>query len=348
MTNKVRQSNIELCRIVAMFLVLVTHANFVSLGEPSVADMNASFAGGYLRHLVAALSVVCVNVFVMLSGWFGIKLSLKKLCSFLFQILFFNILVWLAWVVLLHHDLSVKDTLMYFVMGTKSNWFIKAYIALMIIAPVLNMFAQNATKRQYQTILIAFFLFLSLYGWILQEGVQWLRSGSDLPTMAFCYLLAGYFRIYPPPLFHTRRIHDLIIYIGTCLVIAFLSTLARKYVNISLHLYLYTCPFVILASLHFMLFFSKLTITSKVINRIAASVFAVYLLHGNPLIFEKLYSNVIHGWFVTEPTWAFLMKVTGYLLFIYFVAVLIDQVRILLWKAIDNTLPNHIERKEAV
>jgi len=97
-----------------------------------------------------------------------------------------------------------------------------------------------------------------------------------------------------------------------------------------------------------MLFFSKLTITSKVINRIAASVFAVYLLHGNPLIFEKLYSNVIHGWFVTEPTWAFLMKVTGYLLFIYFVAVLIDQVRILLWKAIDNTLPNHIERKEAV
>jgi len=198
MTNKVRQSNIELCRIVAMFLVLVTHANFVSLGEPSVADMNASFAGGYLRHLVAALSVVCVNVFVMLSGWFGIKFSLKKLCSFLFQILFFNILVWLAWVVLLHHDLSVKDTLMYFVMGTKSNWFIKAYIALMIIAPVLNMFAQNATKRQYQTILIAFFLFLSLYGWILQEGVQWLRSGSDLPTMAFCYLLAGYFRTYPP------------------------------------------------------------------------------------------------------------------------------------------------------
>ena len=35
---KVRQSNMELLRIIAMFLVLLVHADFFSLGAPSASD----------------------------------------------------------------------------------------------------------------------------------------------------------------------------------------------------------------------------------------------------------------------------------------------------------------------
>ena len=44
MKKKVRYSNMELLRIVAMFLVLLVHADFFSLGAPEVTDcMNDTF-----------------------------------------------------------------------------------------------------------------------------------------------------------------------------------------------------------------------------------------------------------------------------------------------------------------
>ena len=36
--KKFRQSNMELLRIVAMFLVLLVHADFFSIGAPSASD----------------------------------------------------------------------------------------------------------------------------------------------------------------------------------------------------------------------------------------------------------------------------------------------------------------------
>lgn len=41
MPTKQRQSNIELLRIIAMFMILLFHANFFSLGTPSAADLSS-------------------------------------------------------------------------------------------------------------------------------------------------------------------------------------------------------------------------------------------------------------------------------------------------------------------
>ena len=39
MTKKIRQSNVELLRIVTMILVMIVHANFRALSAPTVADV---------------------------------------------------------------------------------------------------------------------------------------------------------------------------------------------------------------------------------------------------------------------------------------------------------------------
>ena len=41
-----RQSNIEILRIIAMFLVLVVHSDFVSLGYPTLEQLFANPLGG--------------------------------------------------------------------------------------------------------------------------------------------------------------------------------------------------------------------------------------------------------------------------------------------------------------
>ena len=86
---KERLSNIELLRIVAMLFVLIVHSDFVALGTPSTNDCMESGIASFTRIFLETLSYVCVNVFVLISGWFGIKPSKKGFCNFIFQCFFF-------------------------------------------------------------------------------------------------------------------------------------------------------------------------------------------------------------------------------------------------------------------
>lgn len=84
-----RQSNIELLRIVAMFLVLVVHADFMALGEPTFDEMNTQPLPSVIRVFIQSCAIVCVNVFVLISGWFGVRPNVKSVSKFLFQCFFF-------------------------------------------------------------------------------------------------------------------------------------------------------------------------------------------------------------------------------------------------------------------
>lgn len=125
MKKKVRYSNMELLRIVAMFLVLLVHADFFSLGAPEVTDcMNDTFNTA-LKVYFEAVSIACVDIFVCLSGWFGIKASFRGFSNFVFQCLFWLIGLYIATLLLGLSKISVDGIKGCFAL-TKLNWFIKA------------------------------------------------------------------------------------------------------------------------------------------------------------------------------------------------------------------------------
>ena len=86
-----RKSNFELLRIFAMMLVLLVHANYLSLGSVTQSEITTSPFGGFVRIFCEQLCIVSVNLFVLISGWFGIRPTLKKFATLLFQILFIAI-----------------------------------------------------------------------------------------------------------------------------------------------------------------------------------------------------------------------------------------------------------------
>ena len=88
MIEKERLSNFELLRIVAMFMVLLVHADFFSLGEPTAEECVTSPKDVIPRLLFWSLSIACVDIFVLISGWFGIKPRAKGICNFLFSVFF--------------------------------------------------------------------------------------------------------------------------------------------------------------------------------------------------------------------------------------------------------------------
>ena len=88
-TRSVRQSNIELLRIVAIFLVMVAHCNgFMAEGHiPSMTDGNVD-AVVICRNIIASLASICVVLFVLISGWFSIKPNFKSIVTLWTQVFF--------------------------------------------------------------------------------------------------------------------------------------------------------------------------------------------------------------------------------------------------------------------
>ena len=90
-TIKKRESNFELLRIIAMLLVMITHATFLALGVPTHDDSINIPYSSFGIFLSQSFSTVCVNIFVLLSGWFGIKINLNGFQNLSFK--FFSLQV---------------------------------------------------------------------------------------------------------------------------------------------------------------------------------------------------------------------------------------------------------------
>lgn len=95
--KKQRLSNFELLRLLAMMFVLIVHADFIALGAPDVSDWASRPVGVVSQYLFECLAICCVDVFVLISGWFGIKFSFRKFSAFFFQVVFFSVGLFLAW-----------------------------------------------------------------------------------------------------------------------------------------------------------------------------------------------------------------------------------------------------------
>lgn len=131
-----RQSNIELCRMASILLVMILHSTLNAIakeaGEPS-----------FIIYYISALSIIGVNVFVMITGYFSAVPKKTSLINLAF-ICFFWMLFKLASKMYLGGEITSQN----FFFLTDSNWFIPCYIGFLFMAPMLNAFAEVASKRQ--------------------------------------------------------------------------------------------------------------------------------------------------------------------------------------------------------
>lgn len=188
---KERKSNFELLRILAMFLVLVVHADYWSLGEPTAGELAASPAVSLLRIAVESMSIVCVNLFVLISGWFGIRFKWKSLGNFCFQVLFFGVSIYAFAILFLDAPITLKNVAAC-VQVIPAYWFVKAYLCLYILSPVLNSFCETVDRRSFSLVVGAFFVFETVYGW--SGAARFVEQGYSTISFVGLYLLAQYVR----------------------------------------------------------------------------------------------------------------------------------------------------------
>lgn len=329
MQKKYRQSNMELLRILAMFLVLVVHANFKSIGIPTEWDFVNNFTLSFCRVYVESVAIVCVNVFVLISGWFCINPNFKRFCELLFQILFISATVNIILVVFgISETYNVKDWIKS--LYSDSYWFIPSYLILYTFTPVLNAFAKNSSKKDFLVLLLSFFCFQTIFSFIL--NISWFEMGYSPISFMGLYLIARYLRIWPNRLTCQVMRFYLFGFIGLSLILTIIAILVLMYgIGRVWMWYYYTSPIVIMESLFLLLLFSKIKLSSKLVNWVAISSFSVYLVHSCSVFFNGIYISNISRWFEVKPTIAFLIYSLLFMTFVFGISIILDKLRIIVW-----------------
>ena len=341
--GKIRQSNMELLRMIAMFMILIIHANMISLPKPTHAELVASPLSTATRYLIESFGIVGVDIFVMLSGWFLINSRLKSFLSLYFQIITLWGGAFLVFFLLGKTQLSAKN-LLEIIAFTHWDWFIKAYIVLMIIAPVLNTFGKVLSEKTQRDVLIGFFIFSSTYGW-LGGANRFFVNGYGPLLFIGIYLLSQYVHNIikdeqskqDKRLFTLSRKWALLIF-GLCISVNTAIGLLGLYFKIEIFniVYAYTNPITIIAALYLLIFFSKLNIkTNKYINALAAGSFAVYLLHSQ-VDLRPLFNDAVKSLYFAHDGVLCILYIFLFLLVVYLSSVVADLPRLWVWKKLSN------------
>lgn len=326
---KARQSNLELLRLIAMFGVLVVHTDFGALGFPDRTELISTPAYSVTRIIIEFFSIVAVNVFVLISGWFGITFRWKGLSNLLFQCLFFFFGIYTFCVIAGIKPLNLNGIYMC-LMFSGNGWFIKSYLGMYILAPIMNAFVEHANRKHFLQLLICFFIFQSLYGWFSQ-GAAFIEEGYSAFSFMGLYLLARYVRVYQPRFSMRKRSYDFSAY--ACLSLASSAVfILASYLDkpaFTAMMFRYTNPLTIAAALFLLLAFSKIRLTSKAVNSVAASCFAVYLMHFIlfPTFMRKWIIEISDSYGGITQLAALFLLLAGF----FAAAIAIDRIRLLIW-----------------
>lgn len=91
---KQRNSAIEMLRILSMMMVLMVHFVGATFGLPTREQLYALDSGVLWKDVLESLSIVGVNCFVLISGYYGIKATRRRLLDFTLWCLFASLLAY--------------------------------------------------------------------------------------------------------------------------------------------------------------------------------------------------------------------------------------------------------------
>lgn len=117
---------------------------------------------------------------------------------------------------------------------------------------------------------------------------------------------------------------------------ASISFLSVKYGHgiLSSKMYSYVNPLVIMSAMMLLLWFKGLDIKSRFINWCASSSFAIFLLHTNPNICEQYYTPMVRKLYSIYNGAECIFSILGFIIIVAVSAILIDQIRKMMWNKI--------------
>lgn len=308
-------------------MVVLLHCNYFVLGDVKAVAISMSPVESFWRMFWDQLCTPCVNLFILISGWFGIRPKLKGAFSILFQVVYYTLLSIIV-CKLMGWEVSF-DRIKAALTCQMAYWFIWPYLLLFITAPAFNLLVEKAPEK-VKGVVFSLLTFEFALDWV----VYYAGGGGGKSYIAFVtlYLVGRVLATQDIKIKQwSKKTHLLLFFIMT-LIPTVIAYFGEMLVHFQFGKSAYTNPFVIAASVALTLYFSKFHFSNKIVNWLACSSFSIYLLHMNPLLARhfKEIMNVLLCWCDRN--------MTVYTLLAFFLSLLlgvacmcVDKIRIFIW-----------------
>lgn len=289
-----RNSNIDLLRLLSMFLVAMIHITGVGIGD-----------AGYINRYVCAVTIAfnafsycCINLFAMLSGYLMCEKQPKarRIVRLWADVLFYSIAgVFAAFLISGDKTLISVDTLQYLLpISTKEYWYISVYFALYFMIPFYNMLIAVLDKRKFSWLMIISLIGASVISTVFNMDPFNLGNGVDYSFVwiSIMYFLGAYIKKYGLNLSQKKCFALIVISEFLIWVTEFIPTRYRTLFGNLIFLKKYSSFATVALSIAVFVFvlnmkFKVGTKMSKAIKSFSSASLAVYLTHTHPEIFKR-------------------------------------------------------------
>lgn len=201
-----RNSNIELLRLVCIVMIVSMHV----FGCYNDGLSTLGWAALSVNNAVGNLGV---TLFMLISGWYGIRLRAEKLLS-LWNITLF----WSLALIAVDVDHSAKNLVRsVFPVFTGKYWFLTVYIIISCLSPYIERLIVQLSRRQFQQLIALLLLFFVVAPtFVILEIMR--DSGKGVMNMLTVYLIGRYMALYGLPT-RLKRVATG----GVCLLLFFCS-----------------------------------------------------------------------------------------------------------------------------
>ena len=270
------------------------------------------------QTIIEAATCICVNMFLIISGYFGLRLkweSIVKICLLLLSVYIpFHLLA-----AIYKSEFNVFSFTRDFLVITKSGYFIQCYLMLIFLSPVLNSFVEKYAKHLVLKWTIVFLVIEFWFGCMMKVEALGLNQGYSVIHFVLMYMIARCLFLYRTELTKVNRWIWGVGYLVCIVVISLMYIAGFKYC------WDYSNPVVVFSSICSFMPFIYYNYENKLINWIAQSTLAVYVIQV---------TNPVHSVIVKVD--CFLLEMNSYsvyllksLLFIilfFFLCILYDKI----------------------
>lgn len=268
-----RNSSIELYRIIATFAVLIVHFNGWFLGDwplPAYDISNPTlFRTGQM--IISAAMIICVNMFVIISGYFGIRLKLSSILKLIIYLALIYIPLYIVKCVR-DHEFVLADFIERCFVISYAGYFIQCYFMLMILSPVINAFINKYGRDSLKWVLV----FWGVEFWfdcIMEVEELGYNRGYSVIHFVLMYMIARCIKLYEDDIKRIKPWVWVLGYLFSTIVVISCFLAGVKWC------WYYSSPIVVFSSVCTFLPFLYKTYYNRLINWIASGTLAVYIIH---------------------------------------------------------------------
>lgn len=296
---KDRDSNIELLRLVCMFMIVLGH--FMYFGILTRSQLYPTQTGfiSLFPQLLHGFTVCAVDTFILISGFYGIHPKAKSFFNLYLQCAFYAGILYLFHLYSTGSHINrwcIYNTLLPF-SNNPGWWFIPQYIILYIISPILNKITEVTNKRQLTYFLCLMAIVIFYFGNYRQFTFHFAENGYNFINFIFLYFIGRYLALYFAPNW-TMKKQRAIYGIGYTLlsaiigIVAWLHTRTEFSWNPIFLVESYTHPLCVGAAICLFLFVQACPFKNMTINWFGASALSIYLLQDCAYYREGIYQSV--------------------------------------------------------